>query len=187
PVRRRGSRIHLPARRQAGPERGDQRGARWQPLPRRDRRLHRHDRRRGQGRHHLADTRHVLAGSRVEHQRRRCQADHRAPRRVQLNPRSSSPLRPSASHQLHPAGAGLPAPRTFDTSAGFAPLKSLPLLAGLVLAILLFWLEPPRLVSALLILLAWLALCFYSWRNWRSGRLPVASTNSLPIAYASQG
>ncbi len=66
-------------------------------------------------------------------------------------------------------------------------MKSLPLLAGLVLAILLFWLEPPRLICALLVLLAWLALCFYSWLNWRSGRLPAASTNSLPVAYASQG
>lgn len=66
-------------------------------------------------------------------------------------------------------------------------MKSLPLLAGLVLAILLFWLEPPRLICALLVMLAWLALCFYSWLNWRSGRLPAASTNSLPVAYASQG
>lgn len=66
-------------------------------------------------------------------------------------------------------------------------MKSLPLLAGLVLAILLFWLEPPRLVSAFLVLLAWLVLCFYSWLNWRSCRVPAASANSLPVAYASQG
>ena len=66
-------------------------------------------------------------------------------------------------------------------------MKSLPLLIGLVLAALLFWLEPPRLVCAILVLLAWLALCFYSWRNWRSGCLPEASADSLPVAYASQG
>lgn len=66
-------------------------------------------------------------------------------------------------------------------------MKSPPLLIGLVLAALLFWLEPPRLVCAILVLLAWLALCFYSWGSWRSGRLPHASADSLPVAYASQG
>lgn len=61
------------------------------------------------------------------------------------------------------------------------------LLLSLSLALLLFWLEPPRLVSASLVTLAWLALCVYSWLNWRRQRGSAAQAGSLPVAYASQG
>lgn len=60
-------------------------------------------------------------------------------------------------------------------------------LAGLALAMLLLWLEPPRAVSAALAVLAWLAICQRSWRAWRAGRGSAPAHDCLPVAYASQG
>lgn len=65
-------------------------------------------------------------------------------------------------------------------------MKPLYPFAGLLLAALLFWLEPPRALSALLAVLAWLGLCLQAWRGWRAGRITPAPADSLPVAYASQ-
>ncbi|GAB3475237.1 sulfite reductase subunit alpha [Azotobacter salinestris] len=66
-------------------------------------------------------------------------------------------------------------------------LKPLLALACLALAALLLWLQPPRELSALLAVLAWLGICLHAWRQWRTGRSDALRGNGLPVAYASQG
>lgn len=64
-----------------------------------------------------------------------------------------------------------------------------PLLACLVLAIWLVWWQPPRIISALLIVIAYAGVCLHLWRNHRTN-LPALSTGELVawiIGYASQG
>lgn len=61
-----------------------------------------------------------------------------------------------------------------------------PLAACLVLAALLFILQPAREVSAALVILAWLAVCALIWQRARTMRR-APPTEHLWIAYASQG
>jgi sulfite reductase (NADPH) flavoprotein alpha-component len=60
-----------------------------------------------------------------------------------------------------------------------------PALACLLLAALLFWLQPAREISATLVGLAWLGGCMLVWR--RSSGQAVAAPEQLLVAYASQG
>ena len=60
-----------------------------------------------------------------------------------------------------------------------------PAFACLLLAALLFWLQPAREVSAALVGLAWLSGCVLVWR--RSSSHAVAAPEHLLVAYASQG
>ena len=64
------------------------------------------------------------------------------------------------------------------------PLAYWPLVACLLLAALLFTWQPSRELSAALVAAAWLGLCGLAWRRSRSAPAP---TNSLLVAYASQG
>ncbi|HTN30392.1 MAG TPA: sulfite reductase subunit alpha [Pseudomonas sp.] len=60
-----------------------------------------------------------------------------------------------------------------------------PLVACLLLAALLFGLQPSRELSALLVTLVWLGLCLQAWRRARSS-LSLPRADRLPVAYASQ-
>jgi sulfite reductase (NADPH) flavoprotein alpha-component len=64
-----------------------------------------------------------------------------------------------------------------------------PLLACLSFCALLFWWQPPRQLSALLIIAAYLGGCLYIWWRHRHNTPAVAQRNpdALLIAYASQG
>ena len=68
-------------------------------------------------------------------------------------------------------------------------VRHAPLLACLLLAVLLFWWQPARELSAALVVTAYLGICLHLWRRYRQA-IPAsapAATNALLIAYASQG
>jgi len=72
----------------------------------------------------------------------------------------------------------------------FALLRYAPLLVCLLLAAWLFWWQPPRFVSAGLVLIAYLGVCLHLWRSQRKHAQPCSapqSAEALLIAYASQG
>ncbi len=60
-----------------------------------------------------------------------------------------------------------------------------PLLVCLLLTVLLFAWQPPRALSATLVVLAWLGLCALAWQRARAGR-PVPLDGRQLVAYASQ-
>ncbi|MCQ4331656.1 sulfite reductase subunit alpha [Stutzerimonas stutzeri] len=69
-------------------------------------------------------------------------------------------------------------------------LRYAPLLACLSLAAGLFWWQPPRSVSALLVVMAYAGICLHLWRNHRTRTQPTHSAlapDMLLIGYASQG
>lgn len=71
-----------------------------------------------------------------------------------------------------------------------AAVRYAPLLACLTLALALFWWQPSRLVSALLVAGAYVAVCLHQWRGFRKHMQPslaLTSDDALVIAYASQG
>ena len=61
-----------------------------------------------------------------------------------------------------------------------------PLVACLLLAALLFRLQPPRELSAALVTLAWLGLCGLAWRRARPTSLSTINGDPLRVVYASQ-
>ena len=72
-----------------------------------------------------------------------------------------------------------------------ALLRYAPMLACLLLAAWLFWWQPPRIVSALLVVIVYVGVCLYLWRNHRkhaqSARSAAPASDILLIGYASQG
>lgn len=69
-------------------------------------------------------------------------------------------------------------------------LRYAPLLACLLFAMFLFWLQPPRHVSAALVVVAYVGICLLIWRGHLKHTKPLSSpagTDALLIAYASQG
>ncbi len=69
-----------------------------------------------------------------------------------------------------------------------ALLRHAPLLACLLLTLWLFWWQPPRVVSALLVVVAYAGLCLHFWRIHRKQAQPAFHLNArtLLIGYASQ-
>lgn len=71
----------------------------------------------------------------------------------------------------------------------FVLVRYAPLLACLLLAVWLFWWQPPRIISASLVIAAYFGVCLHLWRNHRKHAQPFThpTTDTLIIAYASQG
>jgi sulfite reductase (NADPH) flavoprotein alpha-component len=71
-----------------------------------------------------------------------------------------------------------------------ALLRYAPLAVCLLLAAWLFWWQPPRIVSALLVVIAYVGVCLHLWLNHRKHAQPARSalrSDILLIGYASQG
>lgn len=70
-----------------------------------------------------------------------------------------------------------------------ALLRYAPLLACLLVAVWLLWWQPPRAVSALLVIVAYAGTCLHIWRSHRKQARPASCLNAdtLLIGYASQG
>ena len=70
-----------------------------------------------------------------------------------------------------------------------ALLRHAPLLACLLLGLWLFWWQPPRGVSALLVVVTYAGICLHFWRTHRKHAPPASQLNAttLLIGYASQG
>lgn len=64
-----------------------------------------------------------------------------------------------------------------------------PLLACLLLGLLLIWWQPPRAVSALLVVIAYAGVCLLCWRARPKQAQPASqpAANTLLVGYASQG
>lgn len=72
----------------------------------------------------------------------------------------------------------------------FAPLRYAPLLGCFLLAAWLFWWQPPRTVSALLVVIAYIGVCLHLRRSHlkqAQPSSPLAPDDAVLIAYASQG